>query len=482
MEFSESLTRLEPQGETKADNAARTSRRRFLQSTAGAMALNLIGLPGASQAVADDREDGRLSDDRRSSGAREWVASWGASAHGLYPTGTAIAQPDLSFAFPDPALGTSDQTFRLIVRPTLWSNRFRLRFSNFLGTQPLTLSDVFLGLQSSDGALVTDTNRRVTFANGTGQVTIPAGGLVYSDPVELGYVRDPEKLLLDGRKLAVSFHVVWTSGPMTWHSKALQTSYVTAPGAGSRSEEESDESFPYSTASWYFLDALDAWRPDDATAVVAFGDSITDGTGSTLNGDDRWPDVLARRLHFAYGNHVSVVNAGVGGNRILTDSPAGGPSAITRLQRDVLSLPGVSAIIWLEGINDLSAGASAEAVIGGIQTLVDLVRKHDPKIKIVQATITSSLGSTNGTPELDARRQAINAFIRGAGIFDAVVDFDAVTVDPNTGELRREFLPNSTTAVIDRLHPNRAGYLAMGQAVDIDMFVPFISARRRWSR
>lgn len=482
MKFSESLTRFEPRTEAKAGNAVGKARRRFLQSTAAAMALNVIGLPGASQAVPDDGKDGRVDDDRHRSDAREWVASWVASAHGLYPTGTAISQPDLSFAFPDPATGASDQTFRLIVRPTLWSNRFRLRFSNFFGTQPVTLNEVFLGLQSSAGALVSETNRRVTFGNGSGQVTIQAGELLYSDSVDLGYVRDPEKLLLDGRKLAVSFHVVGTSGPMTWHSKALQTSYVTAPGAGSHGDNESDESFPYSTASWYFLDALVAWRPDDATAVVAFGDSITDGTGSTLNGDDRWPDVLARRLHFAYGNHVAVVNAGVGGNRILTDSPAGGPSAITRLQRDVLSLPGVSALIWLEGINDLSAGASPEAVIGGIQTLVGLVRKHDPKIKIVQATITSSLGSTNGTPELDARRQAINAFIRSAGIFDAVVDFDAVTVDPGTGELRREFLPNSTTAVIDRLHPNRAGYLAMGQAVDIDTLVPLTSVRTRWSR
>jgi lysophospholipase L1-like esterase len=231
-------------------------------------------------------------------------------------------------------------------------------------------------------------------------VVIPAGQLLWSDPVSLDFARDPERILLFGRKLAISFHVAGSSGPMTWHSKALQTNDITAPGAGSHSKDESDEAFPYTSTSWYFLDAVDTRGVRNAVTVVTLGDSITDGTGSTLNGDDRWPDDLARRLHEAYGNQVAVANAGIGGNRILTDAGAGGPPALSRLDRDVLGLSGVTAVIWFEGINDLSAGASAESVIEGIRTGVATLRARRPGLKIIQATITSSLGSTNGTPRV----------------------------------------------------------------------------------
>jgi lysophospholipase L1-like esterase len=438
-----------------------TPRRVFL--IAAATAIALTGIPGGSTARAKDERHGK----------QKWRASWAGSAHGTFPVGTAIAQPDLRFAFPSPTTGANDQTFRLIVRPTLWSDQFRLRFSNAFGTQPLTLDDVYLGLQASAGTVAAATNRRVTFGRSR-RATIPPGELLYSDPVELEYIRDPNQFYVEGPKLAVSFHVVGSSGPMTWHSKALQTSYVTAPGAGSHGKEESDEAFPYSTTSWYFLDAVDAKAPEDTVVVVALGDSITDGTGSTLNGDDRWPDVLFRRLREAYGNRVAVVNAAVGGNRILSGGGAGGPSALDRLERDVFSLSGISAVVWLEGINDLGgAGASAEAIIAGIQEGV--LRMRTRNLKIIQATITSSLNSaiaSYSTAEVNTRRQTINTFIRTASIFDSVADFDAVTVDPTTGELRPEFLPNSTTGAVDRLHPNRAGYLAMGGEVDIGILAP----------
>src|SRR6185295_12310548 len=169
-----------------------------------------------------------------------------------------------------------------------------------------------------------------------------------------------------GRKVVVSFHVPGESGPMTWHAKALQTSYLTAPGSGSRSADESEAAFPFSTASWFFLDALDMRTAAANQAIVAFGDSISDGTLSTMNGDDRWPDVLARRLRAAYGNRVSVVNAGIGGNQVVGPkeySPQkpfpGGPSALARLERDVLTLSGVTHVIWLEGINDFSKNGNA---------------------------------------------------------------------------------------------------------------------------
>ena len=438
-------------------------RRRFLQAAAVAgMATSGLGA-GEARAQLGARQ-----------GADDWITTWAASAHGTYPTGTAILQPNLTFAFPD-GVSSTNQTFRLIVRPTVWGNRYRLRFSNVFGTQPLALDDVFVGLHASAGSVVEGTNERVTFSGGTRRVVIPAGQLVWSDAVRLDFARNPERRLLQGRKLAVSFHVAGNSGPMTWHSKALQTNYITAPNAGSHGQDLSDEAFPYTSTSWYFLDAVDTRGVDDAITVVTLGDSITDGTGSTLNQDDRWPDVLARRVFEAYGNQVAVANAGIGGNRITSDSPAGGPSALARLERDVLGLSGVAAVIWLEGINDLSAGASAEAVINGIRSGVATLRTRRPGIKIIQATITSSLGNPTdptGTPEQNARRQAVNAFIRTAGIFDAVADMDAVTVDPATGRLRPDFQPNSSTAAIDFLHPNRAGYLAMARTIDLRLLAP----------
>jgi lysophospholipase L1-like esterase len=268
---------------------------------------------------------------------------------------------------------------------------------------------------------------------------------------------------------------------MTWHAKALQTSYLSGPRSGNHSANEDDSALPFTTTSWYFLDAIDVLAPASTTVVSAFGDSITDGTLSTLNGDDRWPDVLSRRLHAAYGNRVSVVNSGIGGNRILTPETypppkpfPGGPSALQRMERDLFGLSGLSAVVLLEGINDIGAGASADEIIAGMREFVSRIRARGG-IKVVGATITPALGANgnSGTPDANQRRQSVNTFIRTSGIFDAIADFDAATADPKTGGLREEFVPNSTVGGAgDRLHPNRAGYQAMGTAIDLKIFAP----------
>jgi hypothetical protein len=280
-----------------------------------------------------------------------WVVSWTGSVQGPYPVGNPSAQPDQKFAFPDPATGARDQTFRLIVRPDLWGRQTRIRLSNAFGTRPVTFDGAYVGLQWSSAALVHGSNRAVKFG-GKSTVTVPPGSSVWSDPVALPFVRQPDDLA--GRRLAVSFHISGDSGPMTWHAKALTTSYVTAPGAGARGAAEDEAAFPYTTASWFFLDAVEMTAPADAFAIMAFGDSITDGTASTMNGDDRWPDVLARRLKVLHGNKVAVVNGGIGGNQIAgppdyaPDKPfPGGPASGQRLDRDVLALSGISAVIWL---------------------------------------------------------------------------------------------------------------------------------------
>lgn len=408
----------------------------------------------------------------------KWVTSWAASVQGPYPVGNPSAQPVLKFAFPTPEAGARDQTFRLIVQPEVWSQKARLRFSNVFGTRPISFDGVYVGLQHSSATLVAGSNRPVNFGGKAG-VTIPPGESVWSDVVTLPFVHDVKSLA--GRKLAVSFHVAGESGPMTWHAKALQTSYLSAPGSGAKSQAENESAFPFSTASWYFLDAIDVMARADTRVIVCFGDSITDGTASTMNGDDRWPNVLSRRLAAA-GYRAAVINAGIGGNQVAGPSDyspqkpfPGGPSAGARIERDVLSLSGVSAVIWLEGINDFSknGNASAETVQTRMKEIVSRMRARQPGIKIFAATVVTALGSTNaahGSPEQDEKRQSLNQFIRTSGVFDGVVDFDSATIDPATGGLKPEFVPESTTGGPgDRLHPNRAGYLAMGNAIDLDM-------------
>jgi len=415
----------------------------------------------------------------------KWVVSWTGSAQGPYPVGNPSAQPDQRFAFPSPQAGANDQTLRLIVRPDIWGREARLRLSNAFGTKPVTFDGVFVGLHIGGAALLHGTNQPVTFDDGKASVSVAPGSSAWSDPVAVAFVRDSAAAELAGRKLAVSFHVAGESGPMTWHAKALTTSYVTAPGAGSKGKSEDEAAFPYSSASWFFLDAVEMMVPAESFAIVTFGDSITDGTASTMNGDDRWPDVLSRRMHAVHGNRVAVVNAGIGGNQIA--GPAeygpqkpfpGGPSARQRVDRDVLDLAGVSAVIWLEGINDFSKNGNAtlETVQKGMKEVVGRIRARRPDIRIFGATVVSALGSSNaahGFPEQDQKRRVLNDFIRAGGLFDAVIDFDRATLDPQSGGLKPELVPESTTGGAgDKLHPNRAGYLAMGMAIDLGLFKP----------
>ena len=245
---------------------------------------------------------------------------------------------------------------------------------------------------------------------------------------------------------------------------------------------ENEAAFPFTTTSWFFLDAIDMRAPADTQVIVALGDSITDGTASTLNGDDRWPNALARRIHAAYGDKVAVVNAGIGGNQVAGPAEysaakpfAGGPAARQRLERDVLSLSGVSTVIWLEGINDFgtATNAAVETVTSAMQDTVAKLKARG--VRVIGATVVSALGATNaahGSAEEDRKRKELNEWIRNSGTFDGVVDFDKATVDPATGQLKPEFVPESTAGGPgDKLHPNRAGYLAMAMSIDLKLLL-----------
>jgi lysophospholipase L1-like esterase len=409
---------------------------------------------------------------------QKWVTSWAASVHGPYPSGNATVQPNLRFAFPVPAAGARNQTFRLMVQPDIWGRQARIRLSNVFGTKSVTFDGVFAGLHWSGGAIIKGTNQPVRFG-GQASVTVAPGEWVWSDAVGLPFVKQPPQPELAGRRLAVSFHITGESGPMTWHAKALTTSYLSAPESGSKGQAEDESAFPYTTTSWYFLDAVDMMAPSNTQLVVAYGDSITDGTASTLNGDDRWPNALSRRLHAAYGNRFAVVNAGIGGNQVVGPAEysaqhpvSGGPSAQQRLERDVLSLSGTSAVVWLEGINDFGSGtrATVEAVTTAMRDVA--AKLHAKGVRVIGATVVSALGATgtHGSEAEDRKRKELNEFIRNAGVFDGVADFDAATIDPATGSLRPEFIPNSTDGSAgDKVHPNRAGYLAMAMSIDLKL-------------
>jgi len=464
-----------------------------------------------------------------SRGDMKWVASWATApasyfvysapipqnqALGFSPTKYALAniQPDLSFPFPDAKTSgatANNQTFRSIVKPDLWGRTMRVKFSNLFGNQPLTLNAVTLGLQDYSSNLVHGSVVPVSF-QGSSSVTIMPGQDVWSDGVTVGWVgEEGRNPFLQGRNLAVSYSVQGDSGHMTHHSGANQTSFITPAGSGNHTADEDGFAYEFTTTSWFFLTNVDVMASSDTVVVCAFGDSITDGTHMTLNLNDRWSNVLSRRLHDAYGNKVSVVNEGIGGNRVINPVVANataGPAAVDRLDRDVLGLSGLTHVIWLEGINDLGAGygqaASATPVIenpvvhtpaniiAGYQNVV--ARLHAAGIKVYGGTIISALGlnnppegwdlvnfpnflaSVDNGPLVDAQRQIVNQYIRTSGLFDGVVDFDAALLDPATGNMKAEYLPNSqfTQLPWDYLHPNHAGYNAMGLAIDITPFAP----------
>jgi lysophospholipase L1-like esterase len=415
-----------------------------------------------------------------------WVTSWAASAQGPYPSGSATAvQPDQTSALPNASIGAHDQSMRMIVRPSIWGAAARIRFSNSFGSRPLVLDDLFVGVQAAGATLVRGSNRQLTFG-GKRVVTIAAGAEAWSDPAQLPREVARGGDWLAGRKLALSFHVVGESGPMTWHAKGMQTSYLSPPAGGSHSADEDEASFPNAINSWFFVDAVDMKASATSALVVCLGDSITDGSNSTLNGDDRWPDQLQRRFNAAYPNEVAVADEGIGSNEIvapaaysLTEPFAGGPSALDRLTRDVVELSGVKAVIWFEGINDLSHSVSVEDLTAGLRLGAALLREKIPGVRVIGATITPALGAKGnaGTEEEDAKRRQVNDFIRTGGLYDGVIDFEKAVMDPVTGTLRPEMVFGTTVGGPgDKLHPNRFGYLAMAQEIDLNVVLPSFKA------
>ncbi|TGN75495.1 SGNH/GDSL hydrolase family protein [Streptomyces bauhiniae] len=340
----------------------------------------------------------------------------------------------------------ADRAYRLIVKVSAGGSDLRVRLSNAYGDRPLTVDSAHAGLQAEGAALKPGSNRALTFG-GKHTVTVPPGEAVWSDPL-------PGRVPA-GARLAVSLRTPDARGPATGHEMALTTSYLgrdADPGA------DGDTGWALTTGSWWYLDAVSVRPAHPRTgAVVALGDSITDGWGSTPGLDRRWPDDLARRLR---ADGMGVANEGMSGNRVLSDNN-GGPSAGRRLERDVLSQPGVRTVILYEGVNDLKAhqGASADEIVAGYREITK--RAHAAGLCVVGATVAPFKGWLQWDPKAEAVRREVNHRVRTGGDFDAVADIDRALRDPRDPARLRPDLDSG-----DHLHPDDDGMRAIAGAVD----------------
>ena len=356
-----------------------------------------------------------------------------------------------------PPVTVNNQTLRQIVRTSVGGSRVRVVLSNVFGTAPIAVGAADIAPRSGDASVVAASVKPVTFG-GSPAATILPGAVLVSDPIDMA-VAPLSDLVVD---LFLPGELGTGPSPVTTHNGASQTNYLSQ--AGDHTGAAALPS-PTRTGAWFLLARIEVMAPANAAAVVAFGDSITDGARSTVDTNNRWPDHLARRLA-ANGRPVGVLNAGISGNRVLSDGA--GVSALARFDKDVLMQTGVTHVVVMEGINDIglaraNPSPSAADIIAGHKQLIERARARG--LKIYGATLTPFEGAAYFSPEGEAKRQAVNEWIRTSKAYDGVIDFDAVTRDPAAPA---RFLPAYDSG--DHLHPGDAGYKAMGEAVDLALF------------
>lgn len=366
-------------------------------------------------------------------------------------------------------LHVRDQTLRQVAHVSVGGGRVRVVVGNTFGTQALRIGAAQVALRDKGAAITTGSNRVLTFG-GIARPLVPAGALLVSDPVDLA-VPDFADVVVD---LYLPGDTATGGSPVTFHPASWQVNYLSAPGdhagavtfpvAATTAYRRSD-GLP--SASSFYLARVEVEAPQAAGLLVAFGDSITDGTQSGIDANRRWPDLLAGRLAAA-AIKMGVVNGGIGGGRILEDGV--GPNALARFDRDVLAQPGVTHVTVLEGVNDIGVGGakpspSVAELIAGHEQLI--ARAHARGLRIYGATLTPFEGAAYWTPEGEAKRQALNAWIRTSGAYDAVLDFAAVVEDPARPTRSRPEYDSG-----DHLHPSPAAYAAMADSIDLGLFRP----------
>jgi len=360
---------------------------------------------------------------------------------------------------PRPPFYPNNQTLRQIAHVSLGGTRIRVVLSNVFGTTPLQIGAAHVAIRERASSVVPGTDRTLTFS-GAAAATVPANAVLVSDPVSLNVPNFAD--------LAIDLFVPndTSTGTVSVHPSAYTTNYVvTGNHAG-----DADWSGATTNTSWYYLDHIEVSAPDKTPVVVMMGDSITDGTASTLDANHRWGDILTHRLLPEKGGRpIAVVNAGIAANRVLSQVGGNaGNNALSRFEHDVLMRPGVQFVTVLEAINDIgqartNAQPSAEDLIGGHRQMI--ARAHTLGIKIFGATLTPFEGAAYYSEVGEQKREAVNQWIRTSHEYDGVIDFEAAVRDP---EHPTKYLPRFDSG--DHLHPSDAGYEAMGNAINIALF------------
>ena len=429
----------------------RLSRRTWLAAAgavAGTAALETI--PARARQATPVATPVASSRDWRS---ERWVGTWTTAVHPPAPGNE---------EFPSQLFDFDDQTVRQIVRVSAGGEQVRVRLANTYGEEPLLIGGAHVALRDGEARIDPASDRALSFS-GNPTIAIPPGAIVLSDPVALSVPPLAE--------LAVSLYLPEPTESTTVHGFAFQTNFISPDGDFTA---ETDMPVDATMQSWVFLSGVDVAVTEPTGVVVALGDSITDGAFSTSDTNRRWPDVLAERFAAADGPRMAVLNAGIGGNRLLGDEAgdfglAFGQNALARFDRDVLAQPGVTHLIVFEGINDIGLpllfgetdqSVTADEMIAALGQLAE--RAHERGIVAFGATITPFEGAFYFSPEGEAIRQTVNAWIRDGGAFDAVIDFDAVVRDPDRPA---SLLPAYDGG--DHLHINDAGFRAMAESIDL---------------
>jgi lysophospholipase L1-like esterase len=351
-----------------------------------------------------------------------------------------------------PAPGLTNNTLRQVVHVTLGGCPLRVQFSNAYGTSPVTLNAVHLAVSKGGSAIDPNTDKAVLF-EGAPFITIPAGQAVWSDTVCF------EAAPLSN--LAVSIYFGDTSTAVTGHPGSRTTSYIQSGNAVTASDLPS----AVTTDHWYILSGIDVLLNDSYACVVTLGDSITDGRGSTTNGNNRWPDNLARRMQADPNTaKVGVLNQGIGGNAVVSGGL--GPTALVRFEHDVCQQSGVRWVIILEGVNDIGGSRNQQVatdLIAAYEQFIEKAHAHD--IRVYGVPILPFGGSSYDSTAHQTARQTVNEWIRTSGKFDAVIDLDAAVRNPANPT---RLLPAYDCG--DHLHLSVAGYQAMADAIDLDLF------------
>jgi lysophospholipase L1-like esterase len=362
--------------------------------------------------------------------------------------------------------GFANHSLRQVVRISTGGSKVRIRLSNAYGTRPLPIAGASIARAGAGAAIQPGTSRRLTFDDGPA-VTIAPGRETVSDAIDL-----PVAPL---ERVAVTLYFDEPSGPATFHLLSSSTSYR---ASGDHLEDEAPTAFTETSLMWYLLSGVEVTGRSSRVpqAVVTFGDSITDGAFSTLDQDRRYPDVLAERLRAA-GKPLAVVNTGLSGNRLLTDTACFGERALARFERDVARRPGARSVVVLLGINDILAASLGDdpgfaecAAENPIVTAEQLIEGHRVLIRSAHARGLRAIGGTltpyRGdlwTEAGEQIRSAVNTWIRTSGEYDAVADFDSAVADPtDPTRIRPDFDGG------DGLHPNDAGLRAMAEAIDLE--------------